>query len=131
MGSLLQQSAPASAGAFSSGGTVFQEFPMWVTGPKGESKIVETQEAFEALGEGWKKPARADAVPREQQPDFVEYPKWVGGVIVHSAEEEAALAPAGEADDERAALIQIAEEKGVKIDKRWSNDKIRAALEAA
>lgn len=110
---------------------MFQEFPMWVTGPKGESKIVETQEAFEALGEGWKKPACADAVPREQQPDFVEYPKWVGGVIVHSAEEEAALAPAGEADDERAALIQIAEEKGVKIDKRWSNDKIRAALEAA
>ena len=45
MGSLLQQSAPASAGAFSSGGTVFQEFPMWVTGPKGESNIVETQEA--------------------------------------------------------------------------------------
>jgi hypothetical protein len=28
-------------------------------------------------------------------------------------------------------LIQIADEKGVKIDKRWSNDKIRAALEAA
>ncbi|KVF35777.1 hypothetical protein WJ09_09795 [Burkholderia vietnamiensis] len=104
---------------------------MWATGPNGKSRLVETQEAFDALGEGWKKPPRGNAVPREQQPDFVEYPKWVGEVIVHSAEEEAALAPAVEADDERAALIQIAEEKGVKIDKRWSNDKIRAALEAA
>lgn len=109
---------------------MFQEFPMWATGPKGESKIVETQEAFDALGEGWKKPARADAVPREQQPDFVEYPKWVGGVIVQNAEEEAALLGSDNAD-ERAALIQIAAEKGVKIDKRWSDEKIRAALEAA
>lgn len=109
---------------------MFQEFPMWAAGPKGESKLVETQEAFDALGEGWKKPARADAVPREQRPDFVEYPKWVSNVIVQNAEEEAALLGSDNAD-ERAALIQIAEEKGVKIDKRWSNDKIRAALEAA
>ncbi|HDR9003224.1 TPA: hypothetical protein QDA99_002808 [Burkholderia vietnamiensis] len=103
---------------------------MWATGPNGESKIVETQDAFDALGEGWKKPERVDAVPREQQPDFVEYPKWVGDVIVQSAEEEAALLGSANAD-ERAALIQIAAEKGVKIDKRWSDSKIRAALEAA
>ncbi|OXJ16333.1 hypothetical protein CFB45_07130 [Burkholderia sp. HI2500] len=100
-------------------------------------QIVESQAAFEALGEGWSKPARVELVPREQAPDFVEYPKWVGDVLVHSAEEEAALpATAGSnvdvaADDERVVLIQIAEEKGVRIDKRWSNDKIRAALEAA
>lgn len=131
MGVLLQQSTPASAGVFVSGGDVFQEFPMWVNGPDGAQQIVESQAAFEALGEGWSKPVRVELVPREQAPDFVEYPKWVGDVLVHSAEEEAALAPAVEADDERAALIQIAEEKGIKIDKRWSNDKIRAALEAA
>ncbi|KVR92133.1 hypothetical protein [Burkholderia vietnamiensis] len=109
---------------------MFQEFPIWVTGPKGESRIVETQEAFEALGAGWTKPDRSEAVPREKQPDFVEYPKWVGDVIVQNAEEEAALL-GSDNSDERAALIQIAAEKGVKIDKRWSDDKIRAALEAA
>lgn len=109
---------------------MFQEFPMWVTGPKGDQQIVESQAAFEALGDGWKKPVRVELVPREQAPDFLEYPKWVGGVLVHTADEEAALAPAAEADGERAALIQIADEKGIKIDKRWSNDKIRAALEA-
>lgn|GEM_PF-3496876 len=116
---------------------MFQEFPMWVNGPNGAQQIVESQEAFEALGDGWKKPARVELVPREQAPDFLEYPKWVGNVLVHTAEEESALPEtAGSnvdvaADDERAALIQIAEEKGVRIDKRWSNDKIRAALEAA
>lgn len=115
---------------------MFQEFPMWVNGPSGKQQIVESQAAFEALGEGWKKPARVDAVPREQQADFIEYPKWVGDVLVQNAEEEAAIAPTApgdadaQADDERTALIQIADEKGIKIDKRWSNDKIRAALEA-
>ncbi|QQK04766.1 hypothetical protein JFN94_25905 [Burkholderia anthina] len=136
MGALLQQSTPASAGVFVSGGDVFQEFPMWVNGPNGAQQIVESQEAFDALGEGWKKPVRVELVPREQAPDFIEYPKWVGRVLVHSAEEEAALAQAAavdadeQVDDERTALIQIAEEKGIKIDRRWSNDKIRAALEA-
>ncbi|AOJ31419.1 hypothetical protein WJ16_07795 [Burkholderia metallica] len=116
---------------------MFQEFPMWVTGPNGAQQIVESQAAFESLGDGWKKPARVELVPREQAPDFVEYPKWVGDVLVHSAEEEAALpTTAGSnadvaADDERAALIQIAKEKAVRIDRRWSSDKIRAALEAA
>ena len=109
---------------------MFQEFPMWVNGPNGAQQIVESQAAFEALGDGWKKPARVELVPREQASDFLEYPKWVGGVLVHTADEESALAPAVEADDERAALIQIADEKGVKIDRRWSNEKIRAALEA-
>ncbi|MCA8251771.1 hypothetical protein LGM89_00710 [Burkholderia sp. AU31624] len=131
MGVLLQQSPPASAGVFVSGGDVFQEFPMWVIGPNGAQQIVESQAAFESLGDGWKKPARVELVPREQAPDFIEYPKWVGDVLVQSAEEEAALAPAVEADDERSVLIQIADEKGIKIDKRWSSDKIRAALEAA
>ncbi|WP_226271973.1 hypothetical protein [Burkholderia sp. AU31624] len=110
---------------------MFQEFPMWVIGPNGAQQIVESQAAFESLGDGWKKPARVELVPREQAPDFIEYPKWVGDVLVQSAEEEAALAPAVEADDERSVLIQIADEKGIKIDKRWSSDKIRAALEAA
>lgn len=110
---------------------MFQEFPMWVNGPNGAQQIVESQDAFEALGDGWKKPARVELVPCEQAPDFLEYPKWVGGVLVHNADEEAALELPVEADDERAALIQIAGEKDVKIDKRWSNDKIRAALEAA
>lgn len=118
---------------------MFQEFPMWVTHEAGESCLVENEAAFVALGDGWKKPEQPRAVPREKQPDFAEYPKWVAGAIVHSAAEEAAIsssASAGEdapqsSEDERTALLQIAEEKGLKVDKRWSNEKIRNALEAA
>ncbi len=110
---------------------MFQEFPMWVTNDAGESRLVETDDAFIALGKGWKKPERAKPVPREKQAGFLDYPKWVAGSIVHSAEEEAALEPTLEQTDERAALLQIAEEKGLKVDKRWSNEKIRNALEAA
>ncbi|MGJ0528217.1 hypothetical protein ACR42A_32105 [Burkholderia gladioli] len=139
MGALLSQSIPASAGIFSSGEAMFQEFPMWVTHDAGESRLVETEAAFAALGDGWKKPEQPQAVPREKQPDFAEYPKWVAGAIVHSAAEEAALSPSASGgedapqsgEDERTVLLQIAEEKGLKVDKRWSNDKIRTALEAA
>ncbi len=120
---------------------MFQEFPMWVTNDAGESRLVETDDAFIALGKGWKKPERAKPVPRDKQAGFLEYPKWVGEKIVHSAEEEAALAPVETASvdgpmplneaDERAALIQIADERGIRVDKRWSNEKIRNALELA
>ena len=128
---LMQQSAPASAGVFHSEDAMeFIEFPKWVTGPNGEQKLVNSTEEEVALGEGWKIPARVHAVAHENGPDFVEYPKWVGEVLVQSAEEEAALLGSDDVDT-RAALIQIAEEKGVKIDKRWSDEKIRAALEGA
>lgn len=127
---LLQQSAPASAGVFASGGNVFQEFPMWVRHESGESKIVDSEEAFTALGDGWKKPETSRPIPREKTAEFVEYPKWVGDVLVQNAEEEVALLGSDDADT-RAALLQIAVEKGVRVDKRWSDDKIRAALEAA
>jgi hypothetical protein len=110
----------------------YEKFPMWTHKQGEKSRIVHSQEELEALGAGW---SDANHVPPKVYVDsaaFLEYPKMVNGVIVHSAEEETALAPAEpEQSDERTALIQIADEKGVKIDKRWSNDKIRAALEAA
>jgi hypothetical protein len=109
----------------------YEKFPMWTHKQGEKSRVVHTQEEFDALGEGW---SDANHTPPKVYVDsaaFLEYPKMVNGVIVHSAEEEAALEPAIEQSDERAALIQIADEKGVKIDKRWSNDKIRAALESA
>lgn len=115
---------------------MYQEFPMWVTHESGATKIVDSEEDFAELGDGWEKPQTVERIPREKSAGFAEYPKWVGCVMVGSAEEEAevkraeAEAALGETD-ERAMLIQIAEEKGVKIDKRWSDDKIRAALEAA
>ncbi|MFM0020907.1 hypothetical protein [Paraburkholderia azotifigens] len=109
----------------------YEKFPMWTHKQGEKSRIVHTQEELDALGEGWSDAIHVPPKVYFDSDSFIEYPKWVGGVIVHSAEEEAALAPAEpELNDERAALIQIAEEKGVKIDKRWSNDKIRAALEA-
>lgn len=87
---------------------------------------------------------------------FVEWPKWVHrdgqpSVLVANAEEEAAImsgakqeaapevvAPVVAAaavltgsNDEKAILLQIAKEKGIKVDARWRIEKIRAAMEAA
>lgn len=110
----------------------YQKFPCWVTHESGKQQIAHNDEQFEALGEGWKMPEHVKPKVYIDSAAFLEYPKMINGVIVHSAEEEAAHAPAEpEQSDERTALIQIADEKGVKIDKRWSSDKIRAALEAA
>lgn len=116
----------------------YQEFPCWVTHESGKQQVVQSEEQFKALGDGWKKPAHAKPKVHIDSESFQHYPKWVGGKIVNSAEEEAALTPAepekepeAEKSDERAILIQIADEKGIHIDKRWSADKIRAALEAA
>lgn len=74
---------------------------------------------------------------------FQEFPKWKYGengesLIVEDAEAEAALGdgwhdtplPPQEAS-QRASLIQLATEKGVKFDKRWSDARIRAAIEAS
>lgn len=108
----------------------YEEFPKWVTGPDGAQKIVNSADEQAALGDGWAAPAYVPPVPREESPEFAAFPKWVGDVLCQDAEEEAALL-GSDSEDERAALIQIAAEKGVKIDKRWSDEKIRAALEAA
>lgn len=78
---------------------------------------------------------------------FQEFPKWKyqgdTSVIVESAEEELALegewfdspldakASAGKAPIDRDAMLAMAEEKGIKIDKRWSDEKIAAALKDA
>ena len=63
--------------------------------------------------------------------EYQEYPKWVGDKIVQTAEEEEELLRGADTADERAALLQAAADRGVKVDKRWSDDKIRAAIEAA
>lgn len=78
----------------------------------------------------------------EKPYEYQEYPKWVGDKIVQDADEEAAvLAAQADADEaalrgtdtpaEREALLAAAAEKGIKVDKRWSDDKIRAAIEVA
>lgn len=107
----------------------YVEFPKWTRNGKQE-KLVHSREELEALGEGWSDEKHNPPKVHVDLDAFLEYPKMVNGVIVHSVEEESALAPVIEQSDERTALIQIADEKGVKIDKRWSNDKIRSALEA-
>ena len=109
----------------------YVEFPKWTR--KGEEeRLVHSREELEALGEGWSDYKHVPPKVHVDSETFQHYPKWVGGKLVNSAEEEATVAPEPELEqtDERAALIQIAEEKGVKIDKRWSADKIRTALEA-
>lgn len=113
----------------------YQQFPCWVSHTDGAQKIVHSDDEFAALGDGWKKPAEYVTPGFGPGREMVEFPKWVGNTLVHNAEEEAALVrieDAGAPADsiEREALIQIAAEKNVKIDKRWSDDKIRAAVSA-
>lgn len=111
----------------------YEKFPLWTHKQGEKSRIVHSQEELDALGDGWSD-VKYIAPGFGPGCELPEYPKWVNGVIVHSAEEEAALAPAEpepEQSDERGMLIQIAAEKGVKIDGRWSAEKIRAALESA
>lgn len=80
---------------------------------------------------------------------FHEFPKWkyIGGtgagVIVESAEEELALEgewfdtpweaaeSASKPSADRDELIAYAESAGIKIDKRWSDDKIAQAIKDA
>ncbi|SRR5258706_9044108 len=106
----------------------YVEWPKW-THKGDQSKIVHSREELDALGEGWSDHQHVPPKVHVDAETFVHYPKWVGNVLVHSADEEAALAEPE--TDERTALIQIAAGKGVMIDKRWGADKIRAALEAA
>lgn len=95
----------------------------------------------------------------DSDPNPSEYPKWVydkpmskNGRMVANAEEEAAFLAglAGEAlmpeevvpptpavvltggeMDEKAILLALAKEKGIKVDARWKVEKIRAAMEQA
>jgi hypothetical protein len=106
------------------------EFPKW-THKGDQSKIVNSREELEALGEGWSDHQYAPPKVHIDSEAFQHYPKWVGDKIVNSAEEEAALTSAEPESDERAMLIKIAAEKSIQIDKRWSTDKIRAVLEAS
>lgn len=108
----------------------FKQYPAWVSKEGEASRLVESAEELAALGDGWNLPEHAPFTPREQGPDFVEFPKWVNGVIVADAEAEAALL-ASQPDSERAILLQVAAEKGVKVDGRWSDAKLRAAIESA
>jgi len=129
---LIRQSAPSPEGVSLSEDRMtyeFQEYPAWVSKEGEESRLVQTAEEHAGLGDCWKLPEAAPFTPREQSPDFVEYPKWVNGVIVADADAEAALL-AAQPDSERAILLQIAAEKGVKVDGRWSDAKLRAAIEA-
>jgi hypothetical protein len=112
---------------------MYQKFPMWSHKEGEQSRLVHSEEELKALGDGWSNPEYVSPGFGPGR-EMVEYPKWVSGKLVHSAEEEVVLVPAEpelEQSDERAALIQIADEKGIRIDKRWSAEKIRAALEAA
>jgi hypothetical protein len=72
--------------------------------------------------------------------EFHEYPKRVypeggpkDGIRVHNEIEEKAamggVAPVGE-EEERAKLIAAADLLGVKVDKRWGSEKLKAAFEA-
>lgn len=69
---------------------------------------------------------------------FQEYPKWVAGMIVHSAKEEAALMPKDHATPPSSTtpattenLIIAAEAIGIKVDKRWSDKRLSEEISKA
>jgi len=83
------------------------------------------------------KPAYDPQAPENAYPKWVHFDDKRPSVLVESAEEEAALASGDDgADDftaegpqaEREALIAQAEKQGIKIDRRWSIEKLRGAL---
>lgn len=130
---LIRQSTPASAGVFFPEDRMsyeFQEYPAWVSKDGEKPRLVQSADEHAALGEGWALPERPEFTPREQSADFQEYPKWVNGVIVADADAEAALL-ASQPDSERAVLLQAAADKGIKVDGRWSDTKLRAVIESA
>lgn len=67
---------------------------------------------------------------------YQEYPKWVHPegkppLIVRDADEEATAMggdPVVREADERKRLLAVAEVKGVKVDRRWSLDNLKAAI---
>ncbi len=93
----------------------------------------------------------------EKPAEFVEYPKWihmsgypseivqdregedrllarasVSGDIAVTLEPAVSVAvAAAPGDDGRAALLQIAKEKNIKVDARWKTDRIRETIEKA
>ena len=107
----------------------YTEWPAWVSNAAGEQRLVQSEAEFSALGEGWQKPAQPTALSPQEQPGFAEYPKWVNGEIAADAEAEAEIW-ARDNSNTRESLIQLAADKGIKIDKRWSDDKIQAAIDA-
>ena len=57
--------------------------------------------------------------------EYQEYPKWVGGVVVNNANEEAEIdSPAPEGDP----LVAEAQSLGIVVDKRWGDKRLAAEI---
>jgi hypothetical protein len=69
---------------------------------------------------------------------FVEFPKWVrpegaDPVLIHSAEQEASVLGAASPvqPDDKETLQAEAARLGVKVDRRWSVDRLQTEIDAA
>ncbi len=86
------------------------EFPKWIHMSGYPSEIVQDREGEERL-------LARSAVPGDV------------AVMLEPAVSVAVAAEPGQ--DERAALLQIAKEKNIKVDARWKTDRIRETIEKA
>lgn len=69
----------------------------------------------------------------EHFPLWIDLPNGERKIVHDEAEERAVLDGArtdAEVEGERAELLQEAEVRGLKVDKRWSTERVRAALDA-
>lgn len=108
------------------------EYPKWIHREGRESVLVKDAEAeFALTGRG---AARHEPTQREEPKPSVDPDEWAAFHAWKAAQNappgmvESNIAPVRQDDEERATLIQLAEESGIKIDKRWKNDRLRVAV---
>ena len=72
--------------------------------------------------------------------EYQEYPRWIytkdGSFVVDSKAEHdkhpgASLAPIVEGEAVEVDLVALAESKGIKVDKRWSDARLQSEIEKA
>lgn len=87
----------------------------------GESRLFDSAEAV-PTGEGWvDSPAKVGSTPA---------PVEIKPEIEASAEIPAPISEP-EQDDEMKSMLELAEEVGLKVDKRWGRDRLREELKRA
>jgi hypothetical protein len=110
------------------------QYPKWLHFEGGDSVLVQNvaQEASVLASRGGKQtapepqPAKPYVEPAARDAEYEEFLAWKAA-RAKATEPLATLADAKE-DEERATLIALADETGVKVDKRWGIAKLREAV---
>lgn len=119
------------------------EYPKWIHFNDNTSKLANSaaeeasiKAAWHARGSSKNEPVKkAEPVESSVDPDYAEFLEWKAWKrsqlerTKHAAEPESAV-PADDPDAERKALLQLAEEAGIEVDRRWGVRRLTEAIEA-